>query len=257
MKKKLLIIFGIFLLTGCSAEYHIEINNRQVIVEGKLLESNTSKWDQTIIENEDEEIDHNQDPNYCMDNTCEIEDGEMNSSSLTYRELIDLKTINEETKIEGLKKIEDIHGLGISTKKEFTLSSKNSLKEIPGLNTCYDHISIVENENQDGMILSTSTKNLCFEIYDILEEITIHLKTNHEVKNHNADEVVNGEYTWKINKNNYDNKSIQINLLNKTHEKRDLSLLILLGGAILIIVAIAGMIGINIWMKSNRVNTIR
>ncbi len=243
MKKKLcLLILAVFLFTGCSVEYKIEINDNQIKVDGELLETDELIWDKEIVQNELEEIDHNQDPNYCTDDSCGIVDGEPDLGGLTYRQLVDLKTENEETKIDGLEKINDIGKLGISTKREIQYSSKDSFKEIPGINSCYQYFSIVENPNRDGVILSTSNKNLCFEMYDILEDITIRLKTNHEVESHNADEVVDGEYIWK---------------LNKTHKKGYFNLLILLGGAILVIVSIIGVIVINIYIKSNRANTIK
>ncbi|MDE5586818.1 MAG: hypothetical protein K2I72_00420, partial [Bacilli bacterium] len=257
-KKKLwLLILAVFLFTGCSVEYNIEINDNQIKIDGELLETDELIWNKEIIQNELEDINFNQDPDYCTEDTCGIMDGEPDLSSLTFRELIDLKTINEESRIEGLEKIDEIGKLGISTKKEILYSNRNSFKEMPGITTCYKNFSIVENPNKDGVILSTSNKNLCFEMYDILEDITIKLKTNHEVESHNADEVVDGEYIWKINKNNYNNKSIQLNLLNKTHKKANFNLLILLGGAILVIVTMIGLIVMNVYIKSNKANTIK
>lgn len=258
MKKKLwLLILAVFLFTGCSVEYNIEITDNQITMDGELLETDELIWNKEIIQNKLENIDFNQDPNYCTEDTCGIMDGEPDLSSLTFRELIDLKTINKESKIEGLEKISDVGKLGISAKKTINYSNKDAIKELPGITTCYKNFSVVENPNQDGIIISTSNKNLCFEMYDILEDITVKLKTNHEVESHNADEVIDGEYIWKVNKNNYNNKSIQLNLLNKTHKKANFSLLILLGGAILVIVTMIGLIVINVYIKSNRANTIK
>jgi len=258
MKKKILFLIVVaFLFTGCSVEYNIEIQDNQITVNGELLETDELNWDQPVVENNHEEIDFNMDPNLCSDGSCGILDGEPDTSSLTFRELVDLKTKNPESKIEGLEKISDIGKLGISTNKKISYKNRDSFKEMPGISTCYKHFSVVENPNKDGVILSTSNKNICFETYDILEDITVRLRTNHEVESHNADEVVDGEYIWKINKNNYNNKSIQMNLLNKTHKKTDFRLLILLGGAILVIVGIVGIITISVYIKSRKVNTIQ
>lgn len=258
MKKKILfLIIVAFLFTGCSVEYKIEIQDDQITVNGELLETDELNWDHPVVTNSQEGIDFNMDPNACGDGSCGILDGEPDTSSLTFRELIDLKTMDQDAKIEGLEKISDVGKLGISTHKTISYQNRNSFKEMPGVLTCYKNFSIVENEKKDGVILSTSNKNLCFETYDILEDITIRLKTNHEVESHNADEVVDGEYIWKINKNNYNNKSIQMNLLNKTHKKTDFRLLILLGGAILVIVGIVGIITLSVYIKSRKVNTIQ
>ena len=48
-----------------------------------------------------------------------------------------------------------------------------------------------------------------------------------------------------------------MNLLNKTHKKTDFRLLILLGGAILVIVGIVGIITLSVYIKSRKVNTIQ
>lgn len=258
MKKKILaLVLIVFLITGCSVEYKIDITDNKIRIDGTLIEADSNNWEKVIVENPKEQIDHNADPNYCLDGSCSIEDGEEDNSSLTFAQLIDLKTINKETRIEGLDRIKDVGKLGISTKKTIDYKNRSDLKKIPGINTCYKNFSVVENLNRDGIVISTSTKNLCFEMYDILEEIKVKVKTNHEVESHNADEVVNGEYIWKINGGNYNNKSIQLTLLNKTHKKTDFNLLILLGGAILVIVAVIGFIVGNIYIKSNRVNTIK
>ena len=258
MKKKILFLMtAIFLFTGCSVEYKIEIQDDQITVNGELIETDELKWNQPVVENTHEDIDFNMDPDLCSDGTCGILDGEPDTSSLTFKELVDLKTMDPDMKIEGLEKISDVGKLGISTQKTISYQDRNSFKKMPGIATCYKNFSILENENQDGVILSTSNKNLCFDTYDILEEITVRLKTNHEVESHNADEVVDGEYIWKINKNNYNNKSIQINLLNKTHKKFDFRLLILLGSAILVIVGIIGIIVMSVYVKSRKVNSIQ
>lgn len=257
MKKILFLIVVAFLFTGCSVEYNIEIQDDQITVNGELLETDELNWNHPVVKNSQEEIDFNMDPNLCSDGSCGILDGEPDTSSLTFRELVDLKTTDPDARIEGLEKISDTSKLGISTHKTISYQSRDSFKEMPGILTCYKNFSIVENQNKDGVILSTSNKNLCFETYDILDDITVRLKTNHEVESHNADEVVDGEYIWKINRNNYNNKSIQMNLLNKTHKKTDFRLLILLGSAILVIVGIVGIITMSVYIKSRKVNTIQ
>ncbi len=258
MKKKLvLLLFAIFLLSGCSVEYNIDITDRKITLDGVLLETDESNWNKVIIQNDDEKIDHNVDPNYCMDGSCGIQDGAMDTSSLTYSQLVDLKTIDPDAKIEGLTRIKDVGRLGISAKKTIDYKDKKSLKELPGVSTCYKYFSVLENKNKDGILLSTSNKNLCFESYDILEEITVKLTTNHEVESHNADEVNGNDYIWKINRENYNNKNIQINLLNKTQKKMDLSLLIFVGSVILVIIGVGGVITLNMVIKSNRANTIK
>lgn len=259
MKKKILVLFlGVFLLTGCNAEYNIEIIDNEIKINGSLVETNSSNWEKAAVINQEEEIDHNADPNYCTGNSCSIIDGEVDTSSLTFSEIIDLKTTNWDTKVEGLEKIKTNTKLGIKLERNLSYQNTNTaLKQVPGIKDCYKYFSIVDNQAGNGVILSTSNKNLCFEQYPLLEEITITLKTNHKVEEHNADETVDGKYIWKINKNNYSNKSIQINLLDETEKKLDLSLFILLVSVILLVVFIGGPIFIKTYIKSKKVDIIK
>ncbi len=261
MKKKIfLLILALFLLTGCSVQYNVDITDNTVRLDGKLVETDPNRWEEIVIHNEPDKEDHYIDPDYCKNGNCGMEDmdeEDTNLSDLRFSELVDLKTINLETKMEGLERLKTDTELGILAKKEVSYRDKKQIKALPGIGTCYQHFSVVNNLDNDGIILSTSNKNLCFEHYDNLDEIVIKLKTNHEVKEHNADEVLDGEYIWKINKINYDNKSIQINLLNKTTKKLDLSLLISLCSVILVVVIIASIFVINLSIKSKKANKIK
>lgn len=259
-KKILLLILALFLLTGCSVQYNIDITDNQISIDGKLVETDQNRWEEIVIHNEADKEDHYMDPEYCKNGNCGMEDmdeEDTNLSDLRYSELVDLKTINFETKVEGLERLKTDTELGILARKKANYRDKNEIKRLPGIKTCYKYFSVVNNPSNDGVIFSTSNKNLCFENYNNLDEIVIKLKTNHEVKEHNADEVINGEYVWKINKINYDNKGIQINLLNKTKKKMDLSLLISLCSVILIVVIVVGIFVINLSIKSKKANKIK
>lgn len=261
MKKKIfLLILTLFLLTGCSVQYNVDITDNQISIDGKLVETDPNRWEEIVIHNETDKEDHYMDPEYCKNGNCGMEDmdeEDTDLSDLRYSELVDLKTINFETKMEGLERLKTDTELGIIAKKEVTFSDKKGIKNLPGIKTCYKHFSVVNNLSNDGVIFSTSNKNLCFENYHNLDEIIIKLKTNHEVKEHNADEVKDGEYIWKINKINYDNKNIQINLLNKTKKKLDLSLLISLCSVILVVVIVVGIFVVNLSIKSKKANKIK
>ena len=51
---------------------------------------------------------------------------------------------------------------------------------------CYQYFNVIEED--DTIIISTSNKNLCYDYYKWLENITINFTTNHEVLYSNADE---------------------------------------------------------------------
>ena len=46
-------------------EYNIEITDNQITMDGELLETDELIWNKEIIQNKLENIDFNQDPNYC------------------------------------------------------------------------------------------------------------------------------------------------------------------------------------------------
>ena len=76
------------------------------------------------------------------------------------------------------------------------------------INKCYDMFSVL-NEHE-YIVISTNRENKC--IADGVDEIKIHLKTNHKVKENNADEIDGYHYYWNINKSNYNDKNIYIML---------------------------------------------
>jgi len=217
-----LLILVLFFTTGCSVNYNVEIKDNQVKINGKLVETDSTKWDDIIVSNKASEPDYNIDPNYCIDDSCKSDDGESIDSVLTFEQLIDSKTINadENVKIEGIKKIKNKKELGMSVKNTYNWSDITKLSRLPGAASCYENfVAMVDKDeatDDSRLIISTSAKNLCFETYNNLESIKIKLKTNHEVISHNADESTRTTYTWIIDGTNYRNKTIQVVLSEKT-----------------------------------------
>ena len=68
---------------------------------------------------------------------------------------------------------------------------------------------IVENKK---IILSTSNGVEAFDGYKYLDSLTIHLKSNYKLIKTNADRVEDNDYYWDINRSNYKEKSIYIEL---------------------------------------------
>lgn len=234
--KKILIFLLPFLLTGCTVTYRIDIKNHNIKIDGELIETDSTKWEQVVVEDSNEEINHNQDPDACQNGKCDITDGIFQQEKLTFSQLVDLKTINLETKIDGLNRIKNSDKLGISYQNKFSYSKYNQLKKLPGANTCYQYFSVIRDQEDSGFIISTSFKNLCFTTYSNLEEIKIILNTNHVVKSNNADQVDKNEYTWIIDKENSQNKTIQVNISDEVVKNNNYLLIIIVFGAILIII---------------------
>ena len=133
-KKKLLIcLLFVFLLSGCSVNYDIEIKDSTIKVNGKLVELDKNKWDDIIVDNSlgEEDVD------------VPIEDNEVDYSKLTFEDLVDSKTIeaDEATRREGLEKIKTKDELGIAYKKPKIL--KASPPSIPIKETGLDGLKAI------------------------------------------------------------------------------------------------------------------
>ena len=196
MKKKFILLILLFLVTGCSANYDIEIYNNTVKEDMEYFDSISSNWDSEAL------------------------------YGLTYRELVtdsvsypypvfDSTVVdeNDTIKIDGVeyydnKLISDSNKLGQSLSyHKFNLDNFNDSSIVK---KCYKYFSILE--EGDNIILSTSLENTCFDAYPSLDYITVNLKTNHKVVSSNAD-VVNGyHYTWNLSRENKDDSAILITL---------------------------------------------
>lgn len=75
---------------------------------------------------------------------------------------------------------------------------------------CYDAHNVIEEKNY--ILITTSDKFKCYDIYKELDNFDITLKTNHKMIKTNADEVSGYIYKWHISKSNADNKPVYIKL---------------------------------------------
>lgn len=75
------------------------------------------------------------------------------------------------------------------------------------LGRCYDNFSL---KTDKTIKLETGKKFSCFEYYSDITEYQIIIKTDYKVLNNNADKVNDNLYIWNINKENYNYKSISI-----------------------------------------------
>lgn len=229
MKKiKLIIIFLIvFLVSGCTAEYNVEIYNDEVRVDGSFVEEDTSKWEESIYD-------------------------------IPYYEVVEWKTTGDsETPVaDGIYKISDNTKLGIGLKNTYNLL--DDYVTSPGLKACYQYFNVIE-EN-DEIIISTSTTNKCFDEYSLLDTITVNLKTNHKVVSSNAD-IVNGyHYTWNLDRYNKDDAVISLVLKKDeyvfNYENEFIKKTIYIVGITGIILIVGGTIYIHYKNKNRRLNEI-
>ena len=60
----------------------------------------------------------------------------------------------------------------------------------------------------------------CFDFYEDLDNLTINIKSDLLIKKHNADKVKGNTYSWNITKDNYENKSILLEIKTSNSNKK-------------------------------------
>lgn len=176
MKKNIVLFIIMMLLTGCSAEYNLylekEIDEETFIYENNDILNNLDYYD-------------------------------MDSSDDEYAE----EYIYEVSKFEGnfnYKReevtMDDASGYRYKAEYKYDKMEKESM-----IYDCYENIDI---SYKDNISLKTSNQFKCFEKFNMLENVTVKIYYNGKLINTNADSYENGIYIWKIDKNNYNNKPI-------------------------------------------------
>lgn len=184
MKKKLiLLLFSVFLVTGCTANYNIEIYN-------KTINENIDLIDNTSIS--------------AQDNRDKIE-----NIFIKYHEDTDMLYLREFKEFTN------------EQKKVYSLSEKSSYsfeeyqQELQYFRNCCRSVEL----SDDGNYINFRTLGYIkwFEKYEELDKIQIKVKSNHKVKEHNADKVNRYEYTWDIDRYNYQEKIPSLKLYSNKY----------------------------------------
>ena len=193
MKKIIYLILMLFLITGCDATYNLTLENNNFTENLEITNSDKKTWNINNPSNKD------------------IRNQTLNSALATdYRE--EIPEVN--TKVKGIKyydikKIDTENTLGISYESNFTLYE-------------YQYSTIVNTNaksfnyqnNKDGIIINIKKPLDAFNLYPELKNLTIKFKTNHQVIKNTADDIVDDVYYFYLNKNNYQDKKIIIELSN-------------------------------------------
>lgn len=174
MKKIILLLITIILLTGCNATYDINIKNDKISDTIKVFEKNN------IVQNAT-----NEQTKKFSDTIGDWENG----YDYYQRELY---TTDEVT--------------GYKYTYDFNYEEYDAMSE---LRKCYKELSF-EYDNQIN--LKTSNEFLCANYYKNVDSLEINITSEYHITNSNADKQENNKHTWIINKNNYKNKPIQISI---------------------------------------------
>lgn len=225
MKKKFFLsIFILLLATGCDGTYNLEIYDNRYKEDITVAENNPSNWYTT------------------------------NKNGVSFNQLL-TEEYNRDNFYYKKKLTSTTTTMGLNYKSDFDLDTYSSIA-IPY--RCYQYFTVLD--EGDDIVISTSTKNICYDLYEWLDNITINVKTNHKVLDSNADSVKNGVYTWHLTRDNASNKSIQIKfstkkfIVNYNNEnlKSNLSLPLIIG----IVLILAGVVLLILRMVQKNANKI-
>ena len=178
MIKKIICLFGVlFLITGCSANYYLYIN------EGSISE--------------------------------EISVSNITFKIPPYSVYYDIEGFNENgDKIPGVEYYNMSEDGNVVTLGH--IFDWNNYTRSNAAHTCLNSVKITRNED-NNYVVSTSEGFSCFDQFTGLDTINIYVVVNNDyysVVSSNSDSYSDNEYTWTINKNNYKDRYIQL-IINK------------------------------------------
>ena len=223
MRKIIVLLSLLLLLTGCNAEYNLELSN------------NTYKESLYSFGNKDELIDNVSFEEMVKDyyNKNIIVQYDAQPGDIMEEEYPLYYDVYDKMKI-------DDNRFGLLLKHSYV--NIDDFKKSKIINELFYNISI-----KDNFIKLSDTKNI-FDMYQFLDKITISFKTDKYIKSINADDKKDDCYYWYIDRSNYNGKSIyilftnnkleSIKSLSKEQSNRFVDITVLLIVAILLLVVV-------------------
>lgn len=219
MKKIWLLVLSVFFLSGCTANYDL-------IYEDGILRESLS-----VIDSKDSNIDGQSffsviDQYY--NNVNVLVDYKVQPGDMSKEEALSLYDYYT-------KNIINSNGdYGINLRHTYDVYKEYANSSL--VNTLFNEMQVTENN-----ITASSTKNV-FGTYKYLDEVTVSFKTDKRVIDTNCDEEKDNIYYWYINRDNYFNKTIKINIssennikLNEEDSNKFLSVMFITLGVIFIV----------------------
>ena len=183
----LLFVIAIFCLSGCSVDYHLNIDDIDSFEESISMNANTSD-DIEQFANFDEFIPID----YRADDFSVFE---KKFPRVSYYDF---------------SRNSDNSNIKFSFDYDMEKFSNGMF-----INGCFEHIAVMKkNLNKDAkyteLQLSTSNKFLCFDQYDNLDEVTVEITSLYDLKKTNADEVSTHKYVWHFRRGDSDGKYVYL-----------------------------------------------
>lgn len=196
MKLKAIILFFLMIIcSGCSIEYHLSIDERNIFSEEFYLKT----------ENEEESLSLSQDP-------------------FPYKTFYDDPDAGDyPEKLDGVSYYAtEILKNGMYYTKRFSYDFlANQFYRSNSVHTCYEKFNMSENAQDGTLTYRTSSKFLCMENFPNISSVTIRLESVKPIVVSNADEVQDNTYIWYINKNNYLERSLIFSIQNEEVSNHD------------------------------------
>lgn len=201
MKKILLLIGGVFLLTGCEINYELTIDSMSLSEDTKIFTDINlyEEYDGSALSDYFDKFVNFSMPIYFNDENYDYYIGG-NQPNVRYYNINNYLVNNYK-------------GLELQNVFSFNDFYRSSM-----VKECFDELNV---QNNNGIyLIRTSNKCKLFNSYSLLSQIKIVINTDLEIISNNADYVNGNTYTWIINRENYTNKSVRFSL---TTVKDDLS----------------------------------
>lgn len=222
-------MISLLILTGCEANYNIEINDDYVKDELLIDNTDVTSWDK---------------------------------GDFTYREAFDsyrdysiITDVNKATYTDNHRSNEDKtfynkETINTNTNLGYHFNYKHNIKEYQNtalLKYSYRFVSVQNDNNK--FVIDTGNNDGCtiFSKFSLLDKFNVNVTTDFIVNNHNADEVKDNVYTWHITKDNYKDKNIHIeinknkkieDLLKKEKYEKIIDIILVIIGVFLVIFAV-------------------
>ena len=207
MKKYIILLFLVFILSGCSSEYNLKVTS------DKLEEKIFMTIDKSMIDNE------------VISSEVEPDD------QITPILKDDLYPMVSSSKIYNKEVTEDENNYYVKLNYEFT---PDTYKNATSLNTCFENHEYIN--QKDFYEIKLSGKFYC--LYG--DSMDINIDTPNIVKENNATTHSGDKYSWTINSSNVDNVDISIKILKKTKLANYITIALI--GILLMTVVIGGLI---------------
>ena len=203
--KIIILICCIFLLSGCSVEYNLTINDTTM-----------AESIDTIFEKTDENV-------------------ELTDRLAKIRRTAFYNFDTREEEYYDFTKRDTDQNIILNYSYNYT---DNNLYKSEAVSRCY--YKRIVNVTDDYIVIQTDNQVACLykDGEKQIDDITVNIRTNLIVEENNADNVENNVYTWNINEDNYTNKPIYIKIKKEEYKESFADQIIPIGIIILSIIVI-------------------